>query len=105
MDYVQRKVSNSKSKYTVGNFAQLRRTFLSDFHATVMMEEIPPELVLNWDQTRINLVPCSTWTMDQCGVKRVEMVGASDKRQITAIFCGTILGGFLTYPTGVQREV
>ena len=29
------------------------------------------------------------------GAKRVEMIGANDKRQITALFCGTILGDFL----------
>ena len=33
--------------------------------------------------------------MDQQGAKRVEMVGVSDKRQITAVFCGTLLGDFL----------
>lgn len=29
------------------------------------------------------------------GTKRVELLGANDKRQITAIFCGSLLGDFL----------
>ena len=53
------------------------------------------ELILNWDQTGIKIVPVSTWTMDRRGVKRVEIVGISDKRQITAVFCGNLVGDFL----------
>ena len=37
------------------------------------MYKIPPELVINWDQTGINIVPVSQWTMDVEGAKRVEM--------------------------------
>ena len=29
-----------------------------------MMEEIPDELVINWDQTGIKYVPVSQWTME-----------------------------------------
>ena len=50
------------------------------------MEEIPPSLIFNWDQTGLHLVPSSSWTMARKGSKRVEMIGMEDKRQITAIF-------------------
>ena len=33
--------------------------------------------------------------MEERGVKGVELLGANDKRQITAIFCGSLLGDFL----------
>jgi len=33
--------------------------------------------------------------MERCGTKRVEVIGTNDKRQITAVFCGTIQGVFL----------
>ena len=59
------------------------------------MEEICGELILNWDQTGLNIVPSSSWTMDKRGSKWVEIVGAKDKRQITAVFCGTLVGDFL----------
>ena len=59
------------------------------------MEEVPAELVLNWDQMSIKIVPSPSWIMKKCGVKHVEIVGADDKRQITALFCGTILDDFL----------
>lgn len=33
--------------------------------------------------------------MEQRGTQRVEMVGVNDKRQITALFCSTMVGDFL----------
>ena len=33
--------------------------------------------------------------MEQKGVNRVDMVGMNDKRQITAVFCASLLGYFL----------
>ena len=52
----------------------------------VGLEDIPPELVLNWDQTGIKLVPVSNHTIDRQGLKQL----------ITAIFCGSLTGDFLT---------
>ena len=33
--------------------------------------------------------------MEKCGAQRVEIAGVDDKRQITAVFCGTMLDEFL----------
>ena len=95
MKFVQRKVTTAKSKHTIVDFAWLKEEFLQDVVATVEMEEIPPELILNWDQTGIKIVPSNTWTMDQLGAKRVEVCGANDKRLITTVFCGSLVGDFL----------
>ena len=51
------------------DFEQVKKQFLKDVTETVLMEEIPPELVLNWDQSGINIVPASLWTMNQQGKK------------------------------------
>ena len=59
------------------------------------MEEIPPELILNWDSTAIRIVPSTTWSMEKQGAKRVEVIGTGDSCQKTAVFCGMIQGGFL----------
>lgn len=29
--------------------------------------KIPNELVINWDQTAVNLIPCGEWTMHESG--------------------------------------
>ena len=58
------------------------------------MEEIPLQLIFNWNQTGIKLVLSMSWTMNEQGVKRVKLIGISDKRQITAVFCGDLLEHF-----------
>ena len=84
--FLQRKPTTAKSKFSVEDFAAKKREFLNDVVA---------ELILNWDQTGIRLVPSSLWTMEQRSVNRVEMVGQNDKHQITAVFCGSLQGDFL----------
>jgi len=43
------------------------------------MDEIPPELVINFNQTGIHYVPVSSWSMEMEQAKRVEVVGKDDK--------------------------
>lgn len=52
-------------------------------------------MILNWDLTGIRIVLSNNWTMDQQDVKRVEVGRARDKRLITAVFCGSLVGDFL----------
>ena len=95
MGFVKRRGTTSKSKNLVEQFEELKREFLEQVVTTVTMEEIPQEFILNWDQSGLNIVPSSAWTMEQRGAKRVELTGLNDKRQITAVFCGTLSGDFL----------
>ncbi len=92
MKFVKRKAKTAKAKETNSYFEERKRQFLEDVVNTVQMEEIPADLIINWDQTGIRIVPSSSWTMALCGSKRVEIKA---KRQITALFCGNILGDFL----------
>ena len=59
------------------------------------MEEVPNDLIINWDHTGINYVPTSNWTMAEEGSSRVEIIGLGDKRQITAVLACTLSGKFL----------
>ena len=68
MNFVRRKATTSKSKYKPADFAAVKEQFLNDV-VSVMVEEIPSELILNWDQMGIHLVPVSPWTMEQAGSK------------------------------------
>jgi hypothetical protein len=65
MSFVKRRASTAKSKHSIADFAELKQSFLNDVVTTVPMENIPPELIMNWDQTGIKLVPSSNWTMKQ----------------------------------------
>ena len=72
MEFVRRKATTSKSRPAPTEFAKVKEAFLDDVVCNVTMEEIPPELTLNWDQTGIHLVPASAWIMVKEGSKRVE---------------------------------
>lgn len=45
---------------------------------------MPQELILNWDQAGIEIVPINTWTMELCGTKFDEL------RQV-AEYCGCVV--------------
>ena len=94
MGYVKRKAC-SKAKVDVPQCEQLKNDFLLEIKTIVSMDEIPPELVLNFDQTGLNDVPISHWNMHKEGVKRVEVVAKDDKRQLTAVFAGSMSGDCL----------
>ena len=79
---------SSTAKMTVTDFEAMKGLFLPDYRAIVEMEEIPPELVFNWDPTGISIVPGSLWTMDLKGSQRVEIVGISNKCQIMLFSVG-----------------
>ena len=59
------------------------------------MDEIPAQLVISFDQTGLNIVPVSEWTMKLEGSKRVEVAGKDCKKQITAVLGGSCVRDFL----------
>ena len=61
----------------------------------MVMDEVPLELFVNWDQTGFKYVPVSEWTMAEEGSKRVEIDGKHDRRQITAVFGCSMASDFL----------
>lgn len=67
MQFVKRKGTTAKSKQSSGNYADLKAEFLRELHTIITMEEIPCNLVLNWDRTGIKIVPASSWTMTKSG--------------------------------------
>lgn len=94
MGLVKRKAT-TKAKVTVEHFENVKAQFLLDIKAIVEIEEVPSALVINWDQTGINYVPVSSWTMAKEGSKRVEIFGVDDKRQITGVFACNMDGDFM----------
>lgn len=65
MKFVKRKVTTAKSKHVPEDLAAVKKAFLDDVVVVTTMEDIPLELVLNWDQTGIHSVSASTWTRNK----------------------------------------
>ena len=92
MNFTKRHVS-TKSLASSLDVEEAR--FLSELMEAVELHEVPPDLIFNWDQTWILLVPSAQFTMDKTGRKRVPNAGHNDKRQITALMCGARTGEML----------
>ena len=88
------KVLYNAGKVTMEYFEEARETFLADIKAEVLMHDIPLDIVFNWDQTGIHLVPTGEWTMHQAKDKIIPISHPDDKRQITEVFAVTATGKF-----------
>lgn len=91
MGYVKRR-ANTKSKVSVSEFNACEEQFVFDLQTIVELEEIPPDLIINWDHTGLNYVPVGNWTFAK---ERVAIAGVDDKLQIIVVFAGTKSGKFL----------
>ena len=94
LGYVKRRAS-TKMKVLPQDFEAYKSQFVFDIQSIIELEEIPGDLVINWDHTGIHYVPVGSWTMAKEGSKRVEIAGVEDKRQLTAVLAGTMSGKFL----------
>ena len=89
------KCSNA-GKVPLPRFQELQENFLADIEAEVVMNEIPADLVFNWDQTAVHLIATSQWTMHRAGEKIITVKNSDDKRQVTAVLAASLTGEFLT---------
>ena len=95
MGYVKRKATTKTSILSNSEVQAKKHKFLSEISGMVAEHKIPDQLVLNWDQTGLQLVPSGNWTLEEQSTKRVELKGLNDKRMITATFTCSLSGHFL----------
>jgi len=65
--------ANSKCKVLSDNFEEIKSNFLADVRAVVEIEDVPLNLIINWDHTATKIVPSSQWTVEKKGAKRVNI--------------------------------
>ena len=54
--------ATTKAKVPVSKFDELKDQFLFDIKSMVQMEDIPNDLIINWDHTGLHYVPVSSRT-------------------------------------------
>ena len=54
-----------KAKVDVKNFDELKGNFLGDIKNAMLVDKMPPELIINFDQTEISYVLVSSGTMEE----------------------------------------
>ena len=87
--------TSAKSKLSDQAIKNLKHSYLAQIKGVAEVHKIPPELIINWDQTGNHLAPTSNWTMEECGAERVEIAALGDKRQITTTLACTLAGDLL----------
>ena len=106
MNLVKRKGTKAAHKLPE-NFLQVKKTFLDLVNESKKTHNIPDDLIVNWDQTGVNMVPQFAYTMAEKGSKQVPLVAIDDKRQITALLAVSMTGKMLApqilYPGVTER--
>ena len=83
-------------------------SFLTDIDKCIKKHNIPPELVLNADQTPSSYVSVGRMTIAEKNSKSVPIKGLTDKRNITLTFVISLAGEFLPMQLiyqGKQKQV
>ena len=75
-------------------FEECKLTFLTDISRAITQHKIPPELVLNADQTPSSYVSVGRMTMASKNSSSVPIKGLTDKRNITLTFVISLSGEF-----------
>uniref|UniRef100_K1QCD6 Uncharacterized protein n=1 Tax=Magallana gigas TaxID=29159 RepID=K1QCD6_MAGGI len=97
MNMMKRRGS-SMAKPESKNLEELKSNFLGKIEELVTKYKIPPQLIINYDHTGVQLLhvlPVSRWTMAEKGCDKVNIVGLDDKREITGVMAGALSGDVL----------
>lgn len=79
----KRKATGARKALTEQEFNAIKVDFHQRIGTLVQAHAIPINLIINFDQTAIPLVPAPQWTLDELGTKQVKIVGINDKHNIT----------------------
>ncbi|CAH1257592.1 POGZ [Branchiostoma lanceolatum] len=94
MNFVKRKGTKAARKLPA-DFEGTRDEFLARIKETVTEFGIPDDMIINWDQTGVNIVPVGDWTLEEAGARQVPVIGLEDKRQITLLLAISLSGNLI----------
>lgn len=94
-NFTRRAGTTTRPPVPRGLFEECKLTFLTDINRAITQHNIPPELVLNADQTPCSYVSVGRMTMAPRNSSAVPIKGLTDKRNITLTFVISLSGNFL----------
>lgn len=95
MGFTKRRATTGKIKIPPGAQEEAELKFMHQLVNQIEKYNIPPSLIINFDQTPSKYVPVAPTTMAKKGSSTVPISGVHDKRSITATFAITLSGIFL----------
>ena len=95
IDFTPRWATRGRQNKSDDKIAVAKQDCLDWIAIIVKSFNIPPELVINFDQTGLHLAHASKTTYSSKGAKQVVIRFAKDKRQVTAVLAGSGSGSLL----------
>ena len=95
MNFVKRKKTSSKVDIPDKACKEIEFLFLHEIVTKVEKNNIPPELILNIDQTPLKYVPVGNETLTPRGETSVTIEGSSYKHSMTGTFAISLHRDFL----------
>ena len=92
MKWTSRRGTRAKPAIAPGLIKEVGLTFFKDIAELVQANKIPPELIINLDQTPLPFILVSKYSMHEEDAKNVPIQGTNDYRQITGTFSVTMSG-------------
>lgn len=92
--YVKRKSTRTARKIPA-DFQDIKSAFITRVQETVRSNNIPLQMVVNFDQTGTKMVPVSDWTLEVQGTKQIDMIASDDKREVTVLLAVSLSGELL----------
>ena len=97
MNLSHRAVTTGKLTMPDSLISEVKMSFTRDIAKLVTDNQIPDDMVINFDQTPIQYCPSSRYTMAPKGSSKISINGAADKRSLTALVAVTMGGGILPF--------
>ena len=95
LNWSKRRATTSKVEPSAQLLAEEKFTFQKAIAKAIQDNDIPPDLVINLDQTSLCFVSPGKYAFQFKGSKHVPVKGLDDERQITATFGMSAVGEFL----------
>ena len=91
MGFTKRKGTKA-AKQKSGDLPEIKQNFVFKFLDVVSKHQIPADIVVNWDQTGVRMVPSGNWTMEKKRSCQVAIAGLDDKQEIVVLLAVNMLG-------------
>ena len=93
--FIKSKATTAKPIIAPGLISEIEHRFYHSINEIAKAHDIPPEIIINIDQTFLPFIHISKYTLEEKVTLRVSFPGTVDYRQITSTFGITMAGRFL----------
>ena len=102
--FVKRKATTAKVPISPGFVKEIGFTFFQSIKRIVDTFDIPPDLIINLDQTPLPYCLVNQYTIAKKGSKQVAIAGSSDHRKITGTFSYYTIRKVSSHAVNLSRE-